>query len=56
MSSFLSGFRNNSKCDWLLFSFSVVPLDLDVKFKAILMGACFLIVSTVHSLTSISSI
>lgn len=54
--SFLFGLRKfyNGKCDWLLFPFTVVPLDLDVKFKAILMGACFLIVSTVHSLTSVS--
>lgn len=52
--SFLFGLRNKWKCDWLLFPFTVVPLDLDVKFKAILMGACFLIVSTVHSLTSVS--
>ena len=30
----------------LTISFYSVPLDLDVKFKAILMGACFLVVST----------
>ena len=29
----------------LTISFYSVPLDLDVKFKAILMGACFLVVS-----------
>ena len=30
---------------FLTISFYSVPLDLDVKFKAILMGACFLVVS-----------
>ena len=40
--------RANDSCLKVLLltiSFYSVPLDLDVKFKAILMGACFLVVS-----------